>query len=176
MKPTSLVGEHTIAEMLKHAETTPAGCFVEVGVYKGGTAWHLNELAKKQQRKLYLYDTFCGMPYRDETVDSHRVGDFGDTTQSEVAAAIPEAIISAGIFPLSALVMEPVAFAHLDCDQYQSVKDSVIYLLPLMVQGGIIWFDDPFCLDGATKALKELFTHYQVAECGKAYVTVGKDK
>ena len=50
MKPLSVVGEDVIADMLDLAASTPPGAFVEVGVYRGGTAWHLAQLAEQQKR------------------------------------------------------------------------------------------------------------------------------
>lgn len=149
--------DHAALRQLKNlALNAPPGCFVEVGVYKGGSAWHLSEIAKKQQRNIYLYDTFEGIPYRD-VMDYHKEGDFNDTSYEIVKNSIPYANVIKGIFPDSAINMESIAFVHIDCDQYKSIKDSVNYLLPKMVPNGIIIFDDYNWLDGATLAVNELF-------------------
>jgi len=173
--PYSVVPKHAIDSMLELARYSPAGCFVEVGVYKGGTAYHLNQLATAQSRSLYLYDTFEGIPYTNTGMgDRHKIGDFNDTSYEEVKAAIPEAIITKGIFPASMLQMPPVAFAHIDCDQYQAIIDSVLSLVPLMVSGGIFLFDDYACLEGATRAVLELFgeERIEISSAGKAVVTM----
>lgn len=155
--PHCLVAPETIAAMLKRAEATPFGTFIEVGVYHGGTAWHLAKLAESQGRPLYLFDTFAGMPYAIEGLDSHPVGDFKDTSLEAVQAAIPYAICVKGIFPQGdELPPSPtIAFAHLDCDQYQSYRDALDYLDTRMIPGGLIWCDDVPCLAGAAKALNE---------------------
>ena len=158
--PTSVVPPDYIEELLSYAKTVPAGCFVEVGVWKGGTAWHLSQLCQQEGRQLFLYDTFTGMPIYDPALDCHPLGDFGDTSVEEVAAAVPHATIVAGVFPGSAVPMPPIAFAHVDCDQYQSVKEAAQFLLPKMVQGGILWFDDFNHLPGATKAVYEVFGNW----------------
>jgi len=167
----SLVGADVILEMVTMAMECPDGCFMEVGVYKGGTAWYLEKLARRQSRLLYLYDTFTGMPYQD-AVDPHRVGDFGDTSYETVRDALPYATVVQGVFPRSAVPMPPIAFAHLDCDQYRSVKESVEYIKPLMMTGGVIWFDDYGCLPGATKAVDELFPRVEITRTHKAYVRI----
>lgn len=154
--PVSLVGPETLAELLSIARQTPVGCFVEVGVYQGGSAWHLNQLAREQGRELYLYDTFTGIPHR-HSLDSHQLGDFADTSYEAVRERFPNCSVIAGIFPGSAVPMPPVAFAHVDCDQYQSVKETAAYLIPRMVTGGVMWFDDSPCLNGAHEATRELF-------------------
>jgi hypothetical protein len=165
----SVVGEDVIAELLALAESCPEGCFVEVGVYKGGTAQHLSSLASKQGRSLYLYDTFTGIPYKQEGLDSHNVGDFSDTSFEEVRSNLPAAVVVQGIFPESAVSMPGVAFAHLDCDQYRSVRDSIEYLRPRMVKGGVMWFDD-YCLEGAKKAIDETFAAHTTSKTNKVYV------
>ena len=152
--PHSLVSPEVIAAMCKRALATPPGCFLEVGVYHGGSAWHLARAAESQGRQIYLYDTFTGIPYRRE-IDSHQVGDFGDASFEFVQEVIPYATIVAGIFPAFALPMGPIAFAHLDCDQHQSYEDALNYLEPRMVPGGVVWCDDVDCLSGATAAVRE---------------------
>jgi len=174
MRPPSEIGDHVLAELVETARRSPPGAIVEVGVYRGGSAWHLAQVAREQERLLYLYDTFRGMPHRDAAVDPHHIGDFANTTADEVQEAIPEAYIIAGVFPDSAVHMGPIGFVHLDCDQYLSVKQSILYLVPRMMLGGIIWFDDYDCLPGAKKAVDECFTRLTLARCGKSYAVIGE--
>jgi O-methyltransferase len=152
----SVIGQGAIDAMLEVARETPAGDFVEVGVYKGGSAWHLSQIAERQRRQIYLYDTFRGIPYQGPD-DKHKVGDFADTSAAAVRTAIPYANVIEGIFPASAVPMGPIAFVHLDCDQYQSILEACQYLLLLMVDGGVIWFDDAPGLPGAERAVQEVF-------------------
>ena len=152
----SMIGMRVLEPMIQMARETPPGCFVEVGVYKGGSAQLLHEVAVEQGRRLYLYDTFTGIPFKD-SIDSHIVGDFNDTDIDQVREVAPTAIIVQGIFPESIVAMGLIAFAHIDCDQYRSVLDCCIILGPMMVPGGVMWFDDWECLDGATAAIKEIF-------------------
>ena len=153
------------------SDLTPPGAFVEVGVYRGGTAWHLAQLAEQQKRTIFLYDTFTGIPYRTEGLDSHHVGDFGDTSYERVCADIPYATVVKGVFPQSARAMQYIAFVHLDVDQYQSYKDAIKHLRPLMAPGGVIWFDDVGCLPGATQAVEEEFGTW-LTDRKKPYVRV----
>lgn len=153
--PMSLVSGEVIEAMCKRASACPPGCLVEVGVYKGGTAWHLSKVAEAQARPFYAYDTFTGIPNKS-SIDSHVIGDFSDTTLEAVRAAIGmHACIVPGVFPASAVEMGPVAFVHLDCDQYLSYQEALTYLAPRMVEGGVIWCDDADCLVGAGTAVRE---------------------
>lgn len=167
-KPDSVVGENTIEVLLQTLKTAPAGgCIVEVGVYKGGTLWHLVQAA--EGRPVYGYDTFGGMPFQHDG-DSHVVGDFGDTSLAAVQAAVPAAILVQGTFPASVVDMPPIAFAHVDCDQYQSVKDCINVLGPKMMTGGIMWFDDYNCLPSANRAVDEAFPADRLIMSAKAFV------
>ncbi len=154
MTPTSLVGAGAIEDLCTIARQAPAGCFVEFGVYQGGTAWHLAEIARAQGRALFLYDTFTGIPSKD-AIDSHQIGDFADTSLEQVKAAIPDAFYGVGVFPGSLLPMPDIAFVHVDADQYQSLKDAIRVFVPLMVSGASIVFDDFQCLAGADQAIAE---------------------
>lgn len=164
--PPSQVGPDTIKAMLAVARQAPPGPFVEVGVYKGGTAWHLGELALEQDRELWLYDTFAGIPFAGPR-DSHKVGDFGDADYAAVQRAIPHARLVMGIFPESAygpryFPKRLVAFAHLDCDQERSYREALGFLIPRMAPGGFLWFDDAPCLSGAERAVLERFPRERI--------------
>jgi O-methyltransferase len=166
----SIVPENILAAMVAMASTAPQGCFVEVGVYQGGSAQPLMEVAEHQGRELFLYDTFTGIPFRDP-IDSHNIGDFADTDFLDVAERLPKAYVIPGVFPSSAITMPGVAFVHLDCDQYRSVGESLDYLIPRMVEGGIIWFDDSPCLEGARTAARErLGDRLVLHDVGRHYV------
>jgi len=171
--PVSLVGANVIDCLIDTASKTPPGCYVEVGVYKGGTAWHLAKLAEDQGREIYLFDTFTGIPYKGP-FDPVTPGTFNDTSFEEVQKAIPYAKIVQGIFPQSAekLDIPNIAFAHLDCDQYQSIKEAIQFLKPLMVDGGVMWFDDYKCgLEGANRAVDESFPlQITLSDVGKYFV------
>jgi O-methyltransferase len=142
--------------MAATAETMPPGNFCEVGVYKGGSAEYLHEIAVRQGRTLYLYDTFTGIPERSN-IDDHRIGDFGDGDLEATRRACPTATILVGIFPGTIVPMGELAFCHIDCDQYESIKACCQLLGPMMVPGSMMWFDDPLQLDGATAAVNECF-------------------
>lgn len=162
---------HVLASLLRIAKTAPQGAFVELGVYQGGTAQHLAQIARKRGSPLYLFDTFCGMPFSGPD-DPHRVGEFGDTNAAAVCALIPDAIVVPGVFPESATPAlfgrHPIAFVHVDCDQHSSVAAACRFFPPLMVPGGLMVFDDYDCLPGATRAVREWGESFEITDQGKA--------
>lgn len=171
----SLLGEETLDLLCDKARSAPLGLFVEVGVYKGGSASRLAEICEEQNRELHLFDSFCGTPHACE-LDKHVVGDFKETSIAEVRAACPKAYIYPGIFPdtLPGL-LTGIAFAHIDCDQYWSVLDSIDGLFPRLVKGGIMWFDDYGYLEGARTAILERFPmdKLNVVKTSQVYVVKG---
>jgi O-methyltransferase len=169
---TSLIGESALSGLCELAATTPAGAFVEFGVYQGGSAQRLAAVASAQGRELHLFDTFTGIPFCDPG-DSHLVGDFSDTSESAVRALVPSAVFHVGVFPETMPENFPrIAFAHIDADQYRSIVDAVRVFRPLMVSEGIMWFDDPGCLESANRALAACFPVDAIFQhpCGKYFV------
>ncbi len=173
--PPSQVNPTVIAAMMACARGTPFGAIVEVGVFQGGTAWHLGQLAAETGRGLCLYDTFEGIPYSGPH-DSHKVGDFSACSKEAIEDLIPWARVVKGVFPASAAADPPrhISFVHLDCDQEQSYREAIAYLLPRMKPGGVMWFDDAPCLPGAARAVLDVFPHPNETE-GKWWVIVGEE-
>lgn len=171
MGPPSAISDEDLAELCALAASTPPGAFVEVGVWKGGSAWHLARVAEEQGRALYLYDTFSGIPFQ-EPGDFHRVGDFGDTSLEAVSAAVPHALCIPGVFPETLVDMGPVAFVHADCDQFSSVMAVCEHLPERMVDGGIIYFDDYGALDSADRAVQQAFGIPNRTNSGKGWVRI----
>jgi len=167
----SVISPDVRHELAEAARRAPPGDLVEVGVYKGGSAAVLDAVAKEQGRRLFLFDTFTGIPYRDEC-DTHSVGDFSDTSLDAVRAALPDALIYPGVFPETLPAdIGPIALAHIDCDQYRSVHACCEALAPLMAPGGLMVFDDYDVLNGARMAVDWAFDgRIEKSPLGKARV------
>ena len=169
MRPNSLIAQWALNELVETAHQAPEGAIVEIGVYQGGSAYELAKLG----RPLYLYDTFEGLPYAGP-LDGNKKGKFSETSAEAVQKIIPQAHVIKGLFPDSLVPMPPVAFVHADADQYESTKAICEVMPPLMVDGGIIWFDDYGVLNcqGCTKAVDEHFTDIIRLRSTRAYVVI----
>jgi len=117
---------------------------------------------KGQDKKIHLFDTFSGMPYVNEAIDLHRVGDFKDTSLEAVKnlfSDISYAKFYPGRFPETSLPVQNnrFAFVYIDADIYQSVLDALMFFYPRMPKGGIMVFDDFMGKNtpGVKKALDE---------------------
>ena len=156
-RPPSQLPDVNLQSLYALSQSVPAGDFVEVGVYKGGSAWVLDQSAfTRDNCTLHLFDTFSGIPHKGE-LDSVNVGEFKDVDLDELRALIPSAEFYVGVFP-NTLGEEPeqIAFAHIDCDQYDGCHAAITCLWPRIVPGGIMAFDDyPFA--GIKKAIHDFF-------------------
>lgn len=177
----TLLSELALSGLYYLAMAAPRpGAFAEVGVYKGGSAQHLYDIARVDDRKLWLFDTFRGIPNQIEGVDKHAVGDFGDVSKDDVARMVKrmpfDTTIVGGIFPGSAervpaICEERFAFVHADADQFASTTAICAFFGPRMVPGGLILFDDYPWLDGCRHAVDEAFPGRTIIPaCGRALV------
>jgi len=176
LRPPSIIRDDVLNELVMAARIAPAGDIVEVGVYQGGSAWVLGGVAREQGRRLWLFDTFSGMPWHEGGLDFHRKGEFGDTSLEAVRQRIPDAEFVPGVFPKTlkdaqTRGLRAVALAHIDCDQYRSVRACCERLGPLMLPGGVMVFDDYDTLEGAQRAVDEAFAgRVRISPNGKARV------
>ncbi len=172
-KDDQVTAEET-AEILKLAREALVldGDFVELGCYKGDTSLMLAEILKDASeegvKKLWIYDSFEGLPgkgFEDESVlgEDFQGGELF-VTKREVKerflrAGLPVPVIKKGWFSeLTADDMpEKIAFAFLDGDFYESIRDSLRLVSERMVDGGIIIVHDYSnpALPGVKKAIDE---------------------
>ncbi len=153
-RPPALIPDCNLESLYALAMSTPPGDFVELGVFKGGSAWVLQRaLDKRGVGKLHLFDTFTGIPEKTDGLDSFGLGDFKETNVQDVMAAIPEAVFHVGRFPDTLPEhVKDLSFVHVDCDQYESCRLAIFLLWPRLLPGGIMAFDDyPFA--GIKKAI-----------------------
>jgi O-methyltransferase len=138
----------------------------ECGVYKGGTAAMIAAILKENcpSKRLYLFDTFEGMPKTEADKDWHKKGDFSDTDLQTVTTYIGHddvCVVRKGLIPetFTGLESAQIALAHIDVDIYRSVVDCLQFIWPKLSFGGFIVFDDyghPTC-PGARAAVDEFF-------------------
>jgi hypothetical protein len=161
------------------------GLIVEAGTARGGSAMVI-AAAKAPERLMKVYDVF-GMippPSEHDGPDVHRrytkiaagqaSGVGGETyygyrddlltevTDSFARLGVPAADhrveLIQGLFEDTIDLDEPVAFAHLDGDWYESTMTCLTRIAPLLVPGGRIVLDDYFMWSGCRKAVDEYFT------------------
>jgi hypothetical protein len=179
-RPGKLEVVHEAVKLVeKHAVP---GIMVEAGVAMGGSAIVIAK-TKAPGRELRLYDVFEMLPPPSENDDpkSHEV--YRNFVAGQVSAATdvnyvahaadllaftrenmrrtgvdPEALnirFVKGLYEDTLHVSEPVAFAHIDCDWYDSVKLCIERLADRMSPGGVVLFDDYNSFSGCRRAVDE---------------------
>lgn len=172
---TSIIASAQLDAMCALASECPQGAFAEIGVYRGGSAARLYEIALRQGRELHLFDTFAGTPFYTEGLDRHKIDDeFADDRAADrIRNLLPAARLYVGTYPdthpqgLSAL-----AFVHCDCDQYLSYRAVIERMWPIVVVGGMLLFDDYPYLEGARRAVEEVFDATVLKRCGQRFYVV----
>ena len=154
--------------LLRQALNSDGDVF-ECGVYRGGTACLFAEILRRRgsSKKLFLFDTFDGMPEADPAKDIHMRGDFADTSKEKLEkelrsiGMLKRCEIRKGLIPdtFRGLESNAIAFAHVDVDLYASVWDSLAFIWPKISIGGFLVIDDygfPTC-PGAKSATDDFF-------------------
>lgn len=147
-----------------------SGDFVELGCYKGDTSLILADLLKNSDKKLWLYDSFEGLPEKNEKDFSTLGEDFKQGELLVTKRMVKERFLRSGLkVPIikkgwfkdfsPADLPDQIAFCFLDGDFYDSIKDGLNLIEGKMSKGSILIIHDynnP-ALPGVKKAVDEHF-------------------
>jgi predicted O-methyltransferase YrrM len=198
LKPERL---RELARAVREADANGVpGLVIEAGTARGGSAIVL-AAAKERERPMKVYDVF-GMippPGEQDGADVHERyakiaagearGVGGDTyygyrddlyeevTESFSRLGVPlgpnNVELVRGLFEDTIELDEPVAFAHLDGDWYESTKTCLERIAPLLSPGGRIVLDDYDKWSGCRAAVDEYFAgrdEYRLEHGAKLHV------
>lgn len=171
---------HEAAKRVEDAKVP--GIMLEAGVAMGGSAIVIAK-TKAPGRELRLFDVFEMLPppAANDDAKSHEV--YKNFLAGNVSGAVdrnyvehatdlltftrenmkrtgvdPEGLnirFVKGLYEDTLHVDEPIAFAHIDCDWYDSVKVCIDRLADHVSVGGIMLFDDYNSFQGCRKAVDE---------------------
>lgn len=141
------------------------GDMIECGSYRGGSAALIGMLLEGTGKTLHVCDSFEGLPAPTARDNFHREGDFNDTSAERVRRGLESlgvpARVHVGFFDKTFPALEDrrFAFAHIDVDLYQSVRDCLEFCHPRMTEGAVMIFDDygAKSCEGAKEAVDEFF-------------------
>lgn len=123
------------------------GSLVEVGVYRGNTAFLLARLARYFDTTAYLIDTYEGFPKQDmEGMDKLSL-DFSNTSVESVRSLVGEKNVNfiKGHFPESASAIpaeERFSLVHIDCDLHIPFLAALEYFYPRLLPGAFLIMHD----------------------------------
>jgi O-methyltransferase len=138
------------------------GAFMEVGVWRGGSAALLARAAPGKE--IHLFDTFSGVVKAGDRDSLYRGGEHADTSLAVVHELFAElgleAHIHVGMFPddTGSELPDRIALAHIDVDTYGSALESFRAVWNRVSPGGMVIFDDygfQVC-EGVTRAVEEI--------------------
>lgn len=164
------------------------GDYVEIGVFKGGSAFTALNYHKKigVNRRAWLFDTFDGFNYEEARQssdaiwrDTHSL--FGaDETMKRIAKVLDETgaefrLIKANIcdHQLPGEITK-IAVANIDVDLYEATKAALEKVAPLVVRGGIIICEDPTSTPGLYGACVAMHAFLKSTEIGHKFLPVFK--
>jgi O-methyltransferase len=163
------------------------GDFVECGVWRGGSSMMVAFILKKRNvtdRKIFLYDTYEGMPApteNDKDLTGKNAGSLMEETefmkQDSVIWCIADLNDVKANIELTKISQNQIVFVkgkvedtipnlipdggicllRLDTDWYESTKHELIHLFPKLSKKGILIIDDYGHWEGCRKAVDEYF-------------------
>ncbi len=137
----SLLDETRLRNLIRCVRATMhlPGPMLEVGTFKGGSAWVVSQADPR--RRLYCCDTWTGHPLDEE--GGHKKCDFAADLEDVRAFLEPcNVTLISGEFPQSEAgqVGSQISLAHLDCDYL--TPEMVRYVWDRLAVGGILVVDD----------------------------------
>lgn len=175
------------------------GIYIEAGCALGGSAILIAQM-KAPFVPLYLFDVFGMIPPPSERdgIDAHtRYADISSGKSQGLAGNkyygyiqnLKDIVIKniesfglnleldniqlvQGLFQETLNVQDTVAFAHIDCDWYDSVKICIDRITPQMSLNSVIVFDDYNSYSGCKKAVDELIElgDFEILFCQRSIV------
>ena len=85
-----------------------------------------------------------------------------------------EIIFHKGLYEETLKINSDIAFAHIDCDWYESVMICLQNLVPNLVKGAVLVIDDYFHYQGCKDAVDEYFkgkSGYVFKEYARLHIT-----
>ncbi len=154
--------QHTQQEILSYVEhilclpKDAPPVVVEAGCFKGGSTAKFSLAAKLAGKRLYVFDSFEGLPDIHEEHGKNIFGMDAAFRSGTYAGALEE--VRANVTRYGAIEVcefvpgwfsdtmptfkDPIAAAYLDVDLVASTKDCLVNLFPLLDQGGTVFSQD----------------------------------
>ena len=152
------------------------GQFMEAGVWRGGASIMMKATlnALGQTRKVYLADSFQGMPKANHPKDSIDISavDVLSVSEQDVLANFEKfnllddnVITIPGFFSdsLPTANIPPLAILRLDADMYESTLTCLNILFDKVVKGGVIIIDDYFSWKSCREAVGDFFESRKIS-------------
>lgn len=188
IKPFTMTSVERVVSLIQATkyivENRIEGDFVECGVWRGGSMMVVANVLKEMgetTRKLYLYDTFSGMPpptaedRQFDGVSADELSKNGEPWCYADKRDVTENLLSTGYPENNFILVEgkveetipqtlpgQISLLRLDTDWYESTKHELTHLYPKLVKNGVLIIDDYGHWQGAKQATDEYFKQFSV--------------
>lgn len=191
-----------ICKAIKHIQSKEIpGIYIECGCALGGSAILIAEM-KSQSIPMYIFDVFGMIPPPSERdgMDAHKryadiisgnspglggnqyygyIHNLKDTVIQNIESfglnlESDNINLVQGLFQETLNIHNAVAFAHIDCDWYDSVQVCIDRITPKMSKNAVIVFDDYSSYSGCKKAVDRLLqeSSFEVLICDRSIVLI----
>jgi O-methyltransferase len=132
------------------------GCVCEAGSFKGGSTAKLSIACKIVGRRLFVFDSFEGIPESNDNHDKNIDGERAFFRKGSYCGSLQE--VTDNVYQFGELGVcefikgwfentlpqfsEPIAVLYLDVDLASSTRTCLKYFYPLVVPGGVIYSQD----------------------------------
>jgi len=152
------------------------GDIVECGVARGGSAAMMALTLNSCSRRVWMFDTFEGLPEPSQDNPDYRIASLYTGTcrgsLEEVRSSLRQlgieksAILVPGLFQqtLPTCGVQSIAILHVDGDWYESVMTTLDNLYDRVSKGGIIQLDDYGHWAGARRAVDEFMKKRRITQ------------
>jgi len=136
------------------------GAMVECGTYRGGSAKFIYKCLFHDAKKMYVFDTFEGIPGSQRLDGEHEAGNFTSNEQ-QVRTYLSDCEhlkVIKGLVPeilYQTIADETFSFVYLDMDLYKPTLEALGFFWSRLSPGGAIVMDDVDTLGGVTQAILE---------------------
>jgi O-methyltransferase len=130
----------------------PGAAFIEIGVWRGGTAAVVGKKLSQLNAEIpfYLADTYTGVKKSSDKDAFYFDNEHADTSEEMVREILQDKyhhyVFLNGIFPEDTAHLIPeggrFGYCHIDVDVYNSASDVVDWIWDKLIPGGVIVFDD----------------------------------
>jgi len=158
------IRRYAVSQGIKNL-TNKEDLFLEFGVFRGESINLFANILKKNNLKIYGFDSFEGLEEDWNMNEYNPIGTF--SLNKKKPKVLKNVTLTQGKVQetldhfLQVKKGKKVIFAHLDMDTYTPTKFTLLKLKPLLVKGSIILFDQfygyPNWQDHEYKAFKEVF-------------------
>lgn len=155
----SMISDDQLFDLIQYIKATKSvkGDIVEFGSFNGGSSAFLVNSSMKysKQKKIYLFDTFSGIPKANLGLDRFWNGTFANNSYSEVKKIFSKFknvnVVKGDILKkISILKSKSISFCYLASDTLESGEKILNFIWPRLSTNGIICICDygsfPNCL------------------------------